>query len=627
MQFRSGRAGLKCLSPVFAAFALLFVVGSPAQAASQALRKAVISPGSGTVGVDRTYSYYISSKADRSGFNPVVFALHDNGQTAEQFAEQSGWVKIAEDNGLVVVFPEPANKTWSPYSGYENAYLKTVYNHVQAHLTAEPPSGAPQRPGRPPPDRINTWASWQYITGEGAGAVAAQEFTIDNPGLVAAIATLGGKAYPAAYAHGGEPAQGYLLDQRGGKTATPSWRPLKKEVPVAAWLFTAGDPSPEQARLADYWKRDDAVAASPTVRTVANLRTVIYSAPGSPGHEVRTTAAAAGARYDSAMAAAIWDDFFSHLARWTDSPNGTLGTMLTKAEVNRTFEAGQTKVGDIAYKYYVKTPSSYRPGQSPPLVISLHGGLFPAWMYLSQIRMHEVGEREGFITLYLNGTDNFWDFTIPDSPDVQAIQNVIDEAVRKYGVDRSRIYLQGFSFGSGMTHVEGLLHPQLFAAIAPNSGIGDFAPPVLAAIDRMKAQHDVRMPTFIVYGSVDAPASTDGKIPAKGVLRTALDYLKTYDHITTPDRIERFDSPNTEPYDILIPGGRASVSGVDAHYPQGRFHRYDYVSDDPKGLPLLSFLWVTDMPHGNDPHQAQMVWDYFKHWKRNPDGSLAYSAK
>ncbi|HTI67512.1 MAG TPA: PHB depolymerase family esterase [Caulobacteraceae bacterium] len=604
-----------------------------------------MSPGSALAGADRTYFYYISSKAEPRGFNPVVFALRDNDQTVEQFAEQSGWVKLAEDNGFVVVFPEPANKTWSPYSGYENAYLKAVYDHVQTHLAAasEDPVPRPDQarapataggiagdePGalrRPVPNRISTWAAWQYMTGAGAGGVAAQEFVMNNPGLMAGVATLDGKAYPAAYTRSSELAQGYLQDQRGGKTAIPAWRPQKKDIPVAAWLFTSGAPTQDEERLADYWKRSDAVAESATTRTVGAFRTAFYAAPGNPAQQVRTTTLGATAKYDPAMAGAIWDDFFSHIARWTDSPNGTLGAMTTKAEVNRAFEVKETKVGDIAYKYYVKTPASYRTGQSLPVVISLHGGLFPAWMYLSQIRMHEVGEREGFITVYLNGTGNFWDFTTPASPDIQAIQNVIDETVVKYGADRSRIYMQGFSFGSGMTHVEGLLHPKLFAAISPNSGIGDFTPPVLAAIDEMRAKNDVRVPTFIVYGGIDVASSTDGRIPARGVLQTALAYLKGYNHITTPDRVERFNSPNTDAYDVLIPGGKASVSGVDAHYPDGRFHRYDYVSADPKPLPLLSFVWVTDMPHGSDPRQAQMIWDYFKHWKRNADGSLAYSA-
>src|SRR5437879_5827825 len=39
-------------------------------------------------GQDRAYFYYAPASVDRAGFNPVVYALHDDGQTAAEFAEQ-----------------------------------------------------------------------------------------------------------------------------------------------------------------------------------------------------------------------------------------------------------------------------------------------------------------------------------------------------------------------------------------------------------------------------------------------------------------------------------------------------------------------------------------------------------
>jgi hypothetical protein len=130
---------------------------------------------------------------------------------------------------------------------------------------------------------------------------------------------------------------------------------------------------------------------------------------------------------------------------------------------------------------------------------------------------------------------------------------------------------------------------------------------------------------MIVYGAVDGGGSTDGQIPAQGVIRNAVDLVKKYNNITTADRIERYNSPNAAAYDILVPGGKLTASGVDAQWKSARFRRYDYLSADPRPQPLFSMVWVTDMPHGSYAGQAQTIWDYFKMWKRNPDGTLAYS--
>ncbi|MDB5456052.1 MAG: Poly(3-hydroxybutyrate) depolymerase-like protein [Caulobacter sp.] len=625
----------------------------PRAAPAPALIKNMVSVASR----DRSYLYYVSSKYSPAGFNMVVYALHDKGQTAEQFAQQSGWMKLAEDNGFVVVFPEAGPQGWAANSGGDDAFVKAVYDHAVAHLMvrggpggAGAPGGeggrAPRgggegeapRPGAAPGGgeggggggggrRAQTWLPFHYLTGSGAGATVAQEFVLNHPGVFAAVATLDGGAYPAAYAKGAEPAQGYFQDARGGKNAKPVWKPLKKDVPVAAWLFTTGAPTPAESQLADYWKRSDAVAPTASNASVGGFPTAIYRNPTRAPQEVRVTSLGEGAKYDKSVASAIWTDFFSHVARWTSSPNGDLGGLLTEAEVNKTFDVRTTTVDGATYKYYVKTPSTYKKGQSLPLVVSAHGAFFPAWLYLSQIKMHEVGEKEGFITVYINGQQNRWDFTKADGPDAKFVEQAIAEVGADYGVDKSRVYMQGFSLGSGLSYMMGITHPQLFAAVSPNSGIGPMTPEVKAWVADLKAKSDVRMPMMIVYGDVDGAASTDAKIPAQGVLRGAIDEMKQYNNIATPDKAEPFNSPNTAPYDVLVLGGKAVRDGVDARYPKGRFQISEYSSKDAKPLNLFNFVWVTDMSHGGDPRQAQLEWDYFKQWRRGPDAALTFAPR
>ncbi|MDB5459756.1 MAG: Poly(3-hydroxybutyrate) depolymerase-like protein [Caulobacteraceae bacterium] len=650
----------------------LAFVALAGQAEAQVLKRVQMSVGGGMHAANRSYAYYASSKANHDGYNMLVYALHDDGQTAEEFAQSSGWIKLAEDNGFVVIFPEAQNKTWSPYRDEEDAYLKEVYDSTLTHLVVDaapgdgrpagPPRGAgeggppargaggeggpprraaggeggppargaggeggamPGAAGRPGGIRIGSWQPWQYFTGAGSGGRVAQEFAMNHPGLVTSVATLNGVVYPASYAHGEETSQGEFQNQLGGKTNVPLYRPLKKDVPVPAWLFTAGAPAAPQAKLADYWKHSDGVAPAPHNQAIGGFQTAVYTSPRNAVQQVRVTAAPAGTRYDPAMTSAIWQ-FFSHIARFSSSPDGQLGPMMTLPEVKQAFEERHAKVGDRDFLYWVKTPSSYAKGKSMPLVIALHGGGYPAWMYLSQIKMHEVGEKEGFVTVYLNAPNNRWQFNAPETDGTRAIAQVIEEMAANYGIDRGRVYLQGFSIGSGMTFVEGITHPQLFAAVSPNSGLGDFEPAVMRRVAEMKAK-GLRLPMLAVYGAQDRQSSTDGLIPAQGVLRNAIDTMKAYDGVTTPDRPELFQSPNATPYEILAPGGRLTQTGPDVGYPKGRFLRYDYVSADAK-QPIFSWVWAIDMPHGQAPGQAQLEWDFFKSWRRNPDGSLTYTA-
>jgi poly(3-hydroxybutyrate) depolymerase len=602
-----------------------------------ALTKNTVTVG----GQDRDYYYFVPPKADRAGFNQVVYALHDNGQTAQQFAAASGWMKVAAENGFVVVFPETVQKDWGPSAGGEDDYLAAVLAHANTHMMIPPPpggAGGPRAGGggervpegeaaRRGPPRVRTWAPFQYLTGVGAGATLAQSFAMNHPGLYAAVATVDGAANDAAYAKGEQPADGAFLHIWPDKALVPIWKQQKKDVPVAAWLFTHGAPTAAETRQADYWKRADRVAAAPATDNAGGFQTAIFTSRDNPAQQVRTTILPQAAPADAGLAGAIWKDFFARVARWTSSPNGDLGRLMTHAEVDKAFEVKSIAVGDQTYSYYVKTPASYTKGQKLPVVLAAHGFAFPAWMYLSQIKMHEIGEKEGFITVYLQGQRDAWNFDDPDGPDQQYILKVIAAVEADYDADPGRVYMQGFSFGSGLTYMMGLTHPELFAAVSPNSGIGPMPKDVVARIAQVKAKSDARTPMLLLYGDADRGGSVDGEIPSQGILRGAIDEVKTYNHITAVDTAKPFHSPAGPGYDVLVPGVKQVSDAVDARYPQGRFKVYPYASADPAPLNLFSFVWVKDLTHGGDPRQAQLEWDYFKHWRRNPDGSLSYAPR
>ncbi len=468
--------------------------------------------------------------------------------------------------------------------------------------------------------------SYHYITGVGAGATVAQEFVLNRPGIFAAVATLDGGAFDAAYGHADEPAQGYFQYMREGKNAKPVWTERKKDVPVAAWLLTTVPSNAGIARLADYWRHADAATGKGQAASIEGFKSTIYQNPGQPVQQVRTSLLGDGAKYDVTLVSAIWHDFFERVGRWPSAPNGQLGSLMTEAEIAKAFDIRTIEIGTRSYKYYVKAPSTYRKGVALPLVLAAHGAFFPATQYLNQIRMHEVGEKEGFITVYLSGQHNYWDFTDPNGPDAQYVLRTIDEVSRSYDVDKGRVYMQGFSLGSGLTYMMGISHSTTFAAVSPNSGIGPMSSDVEARAAEIRKDRDLRIPMMILYGAVDTGASTDAKVPAEGVLRGAIDEMKRLNKITTADTVQRFDSPNSAPYDILVLGGRKVTAGLDKRYPAGRFQINEYMSNDAVPMNLLDFVWTTDLPHAADPRTAQLEWDYFRQWRRESDGSLKFTA-
>jgi poly(3-hydroxybutyrate) depolymerase len=583
-------------------------------------------------GQNRTYAYYVSAKANTYGEGYVVYALHDNGQTAEQFADQSGWAKLADEYGFVVIFPQAANNTWPAVSGAADDYLQAVMNHARGNILSRVPGdvavargGAAGAEGAPPAQRrIGLLPTHMTLTGAGAGGVVAQEFAIDHPGRIAALATLDGTPFPGAYGKGGAAAED-LFHYGRGKLYPPTVKLLKKDVPVPTWLFSTAQ-TPAQTRLATYWKQSNGVAPAAANRSIGGLQTAVFRNTQNPAQQVRTTALPAGTKYDEAMASAIWNDLFSKTARWTSAPNGDLATILNPVEFEKAFQLRTADIGGAPFKYYVKLPSSYQKGKALPVVVALHGGGQTPWLFSGQVAMHDLGEKEGFITVYPTPQNQAAGWTAADfnGPDAKGVEAAVNDVLQTYGADKSRVYLFGFSVGSRMAQSTVLTRPRMFAAFAPSSGFPPLSPEVQARIAELKKEADYRMPTYGFYGASDTDASTDGKIPAKGQLQGGIDAFKAYNHITTADRAVPFDAQYSAPYDVLVTGGRQVWAGVDKRYPTGRIQIWQYASADPKPLNLLNFGFVVDMAHSNHPQQAQLAWDYFKHWTRNPDGTVTY---
>jgi poly(3-hydroxybutyrate) depolymerase len=104
----------------------------------------------------------------------------------------------------------------------------------------------------------------------------------------------------------------------------------------------------------------------------------------------------------------------------------------------------------------------------PPLMIILHGFGMTAADQQNSVKMDGIADREKFIVAYPNAIDKNWD-QAGDS-DWKFILAVLDSIDAKHPIDKSRVYLAGFSQGAGMAHAGGCRYADRFAAVAPVSG-------------------------------------------------------------------------------------------------------------------------------------------------------------
>ena len=177
--------------------------------------------------------------------------------------------------------------------------------------------------------------------------------------------------------------------------------------------------------------------------------------------------------------------------------------------------------------FSVFVPSSYSQGAAMPVVVFLHGGggngeqtqttTCGGGDAASPTCLQAIGEREGFITAYPNGTGTrllrevrTWnaggggpDYACVSGracaenvDDIAYLSEVLDELGREFNVAASRVYFSGFSNGAAMAHRVGCEMAARVAAIAPVSGENEFATSADCAPARP-------MPVLAIHGTAD----------------------------------------------------------------------------------------------------------------------------
>lgn len=129
------------------------------------------------------------------------------------------------------------------------------------------------------------------------------------------------------------------------------------------------------------------------------------------------------------------------------------------------------QVAGVSRNYILHAPTGL---DNPALVFVIHGFNMTGQQEVGLTRMNAVADREKFIVVYPNALPNAsnqpsWDLAGPN--DFAFLLAIIEAVDAKHRIDRKRVYASGFSQGGFMSFQLGCRHSEVFAAIAPVSGV------------------------------------------------------------------------------------------------------------------------------------------------------------
>jgi polyhydroxybutyrate depolymerase len=126
--------------------------------------------------------------------------------------------------------------------------------------------------------------------------------------------------------------------------------------------------------------------------------------------------------------------------------------------------------------FLLHVPPSADDGESLPLVVILHGATMLAEDMASLIELNALADQEGFLVVYPQSVDGYWN-NIPgasdggQADDVGFVQTIIEQVSQRYSVADDQIYAAGFSNGGVMTYRLACEIGDQLAAIAVVAGM------------------------------------------------------------------------------------------------------------------------------------------------------------
>jgi len=388
-------------------------------------------------GVPRSYGIYTPASANGAEPAPLIIALHGRFSSAQALHALSGLAAVADARGAVLLYPETLGDLWND-GGHAALQRREPAQDDAGFIEAAIAAVSAER--AIDPARV-------YVLGYDVGGSMAFRLACGARPLagVAVVSALmwdyaeqgcsNAQQTPLLILHGRDdtdfPVRGGAID--GARTES---RRLSAAQTIAFWRTRLG--------CAD---RPSATASNESAlyTQCANSAALAYVGVARGAHEWFRDGEGYALNRHRIDAGAEIDRFF--FAR-------------------ESYALPATRADGRSRAWITYVPPNYDSSRPTPLVVVLHGRPSNAASMAAISRMNEVAARNGFIVVYPEGIDNEWNThfdlvrsnaslggarsTLPQD-DVNFLKTLTADLGVDLNIDRTRMYVAGFSNGGFMT--------------------------------------------------------------------------------------------------------------------------------------------------------------------------------
>lgn len=330
----------------------------------------------------------------------------------------------------------------------------------------------------------------------------------------------------------------------------------------------------------------------------------------------------------------VWNKMLRNVRRTNTGAHGDIQPRMDISKVPFELHLDDTRLDQelrTPHTWFTHLPSYVTKKQDKklPLLMFFHGGSDNPAEAAEMSKFHELGEKEGFITVYPWGSNKTsWncDMAEDEPDDVGFTVSLINYMIDNYPVDKSRIYLSGFSNGAAQAQAVAMTHPELIAAICHidsnwpgrRLGVSEFNyeehRPFRLAMEKKK-NFDYRMPVWYTYGNRE---------PSYPVYRGCsqqhqYDFWKKYNNI---EIVATPELENPHPCGCGVPGQKYELLKPSLRHPHHEYdvHRFYSMDDEPTNL--YNYVLMRDKGHDIADMDPALAWAYVKQFRRLPDGKI-----